>query len=364
MTSKFEEALSLMQQTLATSPENVPALITAGDSLQALGRVDEAVDAFEMAISLAPDHPEAHFNYGLALLTKGELARGWEEYEWRKKTGAYKKFKPPLNVPVWDGEEIVGKSILLFPEQGMGDCINFIRYATLAHKRGARVFCSCPPSLSHLFQLVKGIEEVIPLGAPVPVTDYQSAIMELPKIFKTSYDNVPLSGGYIDPPPSDFESTDKLAVGVVWQGNPTLKNDANRSVPLSLFDALLDVQDTQFYSLQVGPGEEQLELLGWKERLCALGPKFHNYADTAGVIAKLDLVIAVDTSVAHLAGALGKAVWLLLPANADWRWGRKGAVTPWYSSMRLFRQTEFGNWDNVFIELADALADLKDIRES
>lgn len=358
MASKFEEALSFMQQTLLKAPENVPALITAGDSLQALGRVDEAVVAFETAISLAPEHPEAHFNYGLALLTKGELLCGWEEYEWRKKTGAYKKFKPPLNVPIWDGEEITGKSLLLYPEQGMGDSINFIRYATLAHERGARVFCSCPPSLSRLFQMVKGIEEVIPLGAPVPVTDYQAAIMELPKVFKTSYDNVPLAGGYIDSPPSDFEGPEGFSVGIVWQGNPTLKNDANRSVPLSLFDTLLDVKGTHFYSLQVGPGEEQIGLLGWEERLCVLGPGFNNYADTAGVIAKLDLVIAVDTSVAHLAGALGKAVWLLLPANADWRWGREGAATPWYSSMRLFRQPVLGNWHDVSVKLLQALKEL------
>lgn len=358
MASRFEEALSVMQQTLAKAPENVPALITAGDSLQALGRIDEAIDAFEAAISLAPEHAEAHFNYGLALLTKGELKRGWEEYEWRKKTGAFKKFKPPLNVPIWDGEDIAGKSLLLFPEQGMGDSINFIRYAMLAHERGARVSCRCPAALSGLFEAVKGIEKVIPLGDPVPVTDYQTAIMELPRIFKTSYDNVPLARGYIDPPESDFERSDGLAIGIVWQGNPTLKNDANRSVSLSLFDTLLDVQGTQFYSLQVGPGEEQIALLGWEERLSALGPTFNNYADTAGVIAKLDLVIAVDTSVAHLAGALGKAVWLLLPANADWRWGREGDQTPWYTSMRLFRQPTLGNWQDVSTSLSQALKEL------
>lgn len=364
MLGKFEEALSLMQQTLLKAPENVPALITTGDSLQALGRIDEAIIAFETAISLAPDHPEAHFNYGLALLTKGELARGWEEYEWRKKTGAFKKFKPPLDVPIWDGEEIAGKSLLLYPEQGMGDSINFIRYATLAHERGARVFCNCPPSLSNLFQMVKGIEQVIPWGMAVPVTDYQAAIMELPKVFKTSYDNVPLAKGYIEPPPSDFAGSEGLEVGIVWQGNPALKNDANRSVPLSLFDTLLDLEEAQFHSLQVGPGEEQIELLGWEDRLNVLGPKLNTYADTAGVIAKLDLVISVDTSVAHLAGALGKSVWLLLPTNADWRWGREGTTTPWYSSMRLFRQSTFGNWNDVFIELASALADLRDNRDS
>ena len=360
MSGKFEEALSIIELTLEKEPENVPALITSGETLQALGRIGEAIIALKKAVLLAPDHPEAHFNYGLALLTKGELARGWEEYEWRKEMCAFKNVVKPLNVPIWNGEKITGKSLLIYPEQGMGDSINFIRYATIANEWGATVFCYCRPDLSDLFQMVKGIEEVIPVGAPIPVTDYQVSIMDLPKIFTSSYDNVPLTEGYIELPASDLERSTDLQVGIVWQGNPTLKNDANRSVPLYFFDTLLDLEGVQFHALQVGPGEEQTELLEWEARLCMRSSELKNYADTADVIAKLDLVISVDTSVAHLAGALGKTIWLLLPTNADGRWGREGNKTAWYSSMRLFRQSTLGNWDDVFVELTDALIDLKD----
>lgn len=364
LVSRFEDALALMEKTLSTFPENVPALIAAGDSMQALGRLEDAREAFELAVSLQPDHAEAHFNLGLVLLTQGDLARGWEEYNWRKKTGAYKKFKPPLSAPLWEGEDIDGKSLLLFPEQGMGDSINFIRYATLARDLGATVYCLCPIVLIKLFKTVDGIEEVIPPGGELLVPDYQVAIMELPRIFKTTYTNVPLQDGYFKMIKKYNERSEEISVGIAWQGNPTLKNDANRSLPLSRFESLLNIKGAQFYSLQVGPGEEQISTLGWQERIPNLGLNFTDYADTASAISELDLVIAVDTSVAHLAGALGKRVWLLLPANADWRWGREGTITPWYASMRLFRQSTFGNWDDVFLELAHALANLKDNRDS
>lgn len=364
MTSKFERALSITQQTLAKAPENVPALVVAGDSMQALGRLEDARVSFELAVSLAPEHAEAHFNLGLVLLTQGDLARGWEEYSWRKKTGAYEKFKPPLSAPLWNGENIKGKSLLLFPEQGMGDSINFIRYAKLVHEMGATVFCLCSTVLFKLFQTMDGIDEVILPGDELAIPDYQVAIMELPRIFKSTYDNIPMQDGYLKADNHDVKRSEEISVGIVWQGNPTLKNDANRSVPLSQFESLLNTKGTRFHSLQVGPGVEQIAILGWQERLINLASDFADFADTANAISTLDLVIAVDTSVAHLAGALGKQVWLLLPANADWRWGREGAVTPWYSSMRLFRQAEFGNWDDVFLQLADALVDLKENRDS
>lgn len=360
LANRFEDALAIMEKALSSSPENVPALVVAGVSMQALGRLEGALESFELAVSLAPDHAEAHFNLGLVLLTQGDLIRGWEEYSWRKKIDAYKNFKPPLSVPLWEGEDINGKSLLLFPEQGMGDSIHFIRYAALIRDLGATVYCLCPTALFKLFETVDGIEEVIAPGGELLVPDYQVALMELPRIFRTTYDHVPLHNGYLKAPKGLAKWSEEMSIGVVWQGNPSLKNDVNRSVKLSRFDTLLNVNGVRFYSLQVGPGQEQIAALGWQKRITNLAPNLTDYADTANAMTQLDLIITVDTSVAHLAGALGKKVWLLLPANADWRWGREGTTTSWYSSMRLFRQSTFGNWDDVFLEMAHALTDLKE----
>ncbi|MGJ3258665.1 MAG: tetratricopeptide repeat protein [Rhodospirillales bacterium] len=356
--SRFDEALPLMEETLQRNPDDVPALITAGESLQSLGRMEEALEFFERAVSLAPDHAEAHFNLGLTLMTLGDYVRGWDEYAWRIRTGAYKDYRPPLSAPLWQGEPLEGKSLLVYPEQGMGDTINFIRYAALARDRGARVLCLSPGSLLRLLKTCEALDQVLAPGEELDVPDFQISIMELPRVLDAGAGPIPLSDGYLKAPDMEFEPAGAVSAGIVWQGNPVLKNDANRSVPLAMFGPLAGVDGVQLYSLQVGPGTEQIEAIDWRDDLIPLGDGFQDYADTAAVIAKLDLVIAVDTSVAHLAGALGKPVWLLLPANADWRWGREGERTPWYSSMRMFRQPALGRWDSVFAILEDEIREL------
>ena len=343
----FDEALAELESVLARKPQYVPALVLKGSALEGMDKFDEATRTFRDAVAIDPQHPEAHFNLGLALLTAGDLRAGWDEYAWRLKTQAFIKQKPPTTAPFWQGEDLSGKSILLFPEQGMGDSIQFVRYVRGLSGQGAHVHVCCHKPLLKLLRSIEGAAGVYLLGEDLPEVDYQVSMMELPRFLKTDRDSIPLAEGYLKAPNVPFERPDELSVGLVWHGNPSHERDMLRSMSLRDLLPVFDIQDVRYFSLQVGTGEAQIEECGLQDRIENLSPLLEDFSVTAGIIAKLDLVITVDTSVAHVAGAIGKPVWLMLPTAADWRWGRVGETTPWYTSMRLFRQGVRGDWPGV-----------------
>jgi tetratricopeptide (TPR) repeat protein len=343
----FDEAIIELDAVLARKPEYVPALVHKGSALEGLDRFDEATELFREAIRIDPHHPEAHFNLGLALLSTGDLQSGWDEYAWRLRTQAFIKQKPPTTAPIWQGEDIDGKSILLFPEQGLGDSIQFVRYARLLNERGATVYCCCHRPLLNLLRPMEGVSGVYLLGEQLPPVNYQVSMMELPRVLRTNIDSIPLAEGYLKAPDVSFDRPEGLSVGLVWQGNPSHARDMLRSIPLREMAPVIEVENVHFFSLQVGSGEAQISACGQQDRIRNLSDRLADFSVTAGVIDKLDLVISVDTSVAHVAGAIGKPLWLMLPTAADWRWGRDSITSPWYRSMKLFRQNIRGDWSGV-----------------
>ncbi len=292
--------------------------------------------------------------------------RGWEEYEWRLK----QRSVPPRLVPqpMWDGAALPNGTILLYAEQGMGDTIQAVRYARLVKERVGTVLLECPAALRGLLAGCPGIDGVVDPDAAVPAVDVQLPLMSLPRIFATRPDTIPGHVPYVfteaalrERWPRELSSGGEgrtLRVGIVWQGNPKLPGDMYRSVKLAQFAPLAAVPGVELYSLQKGTGAEQLAALAGQFAVTDLaGQIAPDFRDTAAAIENLDLVISVDTSVAHLTGALGRPVWVLLPYYPDWRWRRQGEESPWYPSARLFRQRRRGDWAEVFERVAAALAE-------
>jgi tetratricopeptide (TPR) repeat protein len=361
-----------LRAALAIRPDYAAAWNNLGNLCVELSRIQEAADCYSKAISIDPEYAEAHTNRALVLLLQGSFEQGWQEYEWRwKQPGAEVR---TLLRPVWDGSTIAGKTILLHSEQGAGDTIQFMRYARLLHQQGAKVLLHCQPLLRTLLEGMPEVAQVFSGPVPAPEFDVHAPLMSLPRLFGTRVDSIPgsIQNGsipgepYLRPlpdsvAPRELASCPDFRVGLVWRGNPTHRNDRNRSVPLELFQDLAAIEGAHFFSLQVGrtaPEEQWLR----SNAIFDLGPGLSSYADTARCLADLDLLITVDTSVAHLAGALGRPVWTLLPACNDWRWLQDREDSPWYPSMRLFRQLELGNWRPVAERLASDLH--KEIKKS
>ncbi|NKB57153.1 MAG: tetratricopeptide repeat protein [Alphaproteobacteria bacterium] len=343
-----EEAVGLLHKACAMDPRNPTYRNTLGVALAQIHEFGAAREAFETAISIDPAQVDAHVNLAHSLLLDSEYDRGWETHEWRLRRP---EFARRMSVEPWRGEDISGQTILLWAEQGLGDAIQFIRYASLVADRGARVIVECPAALHDLFRTVRGVADVIAPGVAVP-HDAHAALLSLPLLFGVRSSSDP----YI-PKPSPVlpESGGRLRVGLVWAGNPMHANDRNRSQSLASFAPLVSAKCI-FHGLQAGAAASDSEPEGML--LLRLGDGFHSFADTAAALSALDLLISVDTSVAHLAGALAIPTWLILPSSPDWRWGRDGETTPWYPSMRLFRQLAAEPKQKVFERLAKSLAAL------
>ena len=353
----ISEAISHYQQALEINPNQGETNLHLGCALEEQGKVAEAIDYFDRAIQLSSNSPSSHLRLGLALLLTGNLQRGFVEYEWRWKT---KELEPRYFVqPLWDGGDLQGKTILLHPEQGLGDTIHFIRYAALVKQKGGQVIVACHQSLKRLFEGVAGIDHVVARPKDLPDFQVQAPLMSLPKILGTTLENIPVSIPYIAPS-QDFKfyikPSNQLKVGIVWAGGPLHRKNNQRSCKLSDFRQFLDTARVDFYSLQkdVSPGDRTLLN---QQQIQELSEYFSDFADTAAIISQLDLVICVDTSVAHLAGALGKPVWILLSFVPDWRWMLEREDSPWYPTMRLFRQQKTGDWDDVCDRIKAALQD-------
>lgn len=353
----LEGAAACHATAVALDPRNARAHHNLALAHMATNRLDEAVDALRTALAIDPRNAELHWDHALALLGSGRLREGWEAFEWRWHTAALAPARRHVDVPRWDGSPLAGRRLLLWAEQGLGDTIQFVRYAALLTRHGERIVLECAPGLRRLLQAMPSFEAVVSPGESPGTVDVQLPLLSVPRLFGTTMRSVPATVPYLLPAAADRQRWAHalgggagLRVGVVWAGSPTHRNDRNRSIAPALLAPLLAVPGIDFFGLQVtaDPGASPRGLRN-------LGPSLVDFAETAAVIANLDLTITVDTAVAHLAGALGAPVWVLLPFAADWRWMRDRQDSPWYPSMRLFRQAAPGQWQPVIGRVADDL---------
>jgi hypothetical protein len=358
-----EAALANYDAALAAMPCHPQILTNRGHALRRLDRPAEALADLAAAMAAAPDFAEAHFEAAMAHLALGDFASGWKQYEWRWKTGAFAWRRRSFRASPWvDDQPVAGKTILLHAEQGFGDTIQFIRYAPLLVRQGANVICEVQPPLLALLSGLEGITFVA-AGAPLPVFDLHCPLMSLPLAFGTQPATVPDAAPYLQVPrerqrywQARLPSAARPRVGLVWSGSPTHHNDRNRSIPLARLARLITETDVTWISLQTEVRASDAETLRTLPGLVQLGGELRDFADTAAVIADLDAVVSVDTSVAHLAGALGQRTMILLPHAADFRWMRSCGDSAWYPTATLLRQCAFGDWDSVIERLREEIA--------
>jgi len=352
-----DDALASYDRALVSKPEYAEAHSNRGNLLASLGRIEEALAGFERAIALKPDYADAHWSLSLSLLQAGRWQRGWREYEWRKR-----KREPiaarDLPRPLWLGQDdLDGKRLFLYWEQGFGDTIQFCRYAKLAEAAGARVILSVQPPLRRLLAQLSPTIEFIRTDRIPDSFDYHAPLMSLQLAFATTAETIPAAIPYLAAEPERVEHWRRrlgeggVRVGISWQGS-TGKMDRGRSVRLSELYPLARIPGIRLISLQKNVGTEQLEDVPDGVSIETLGDEFdagpHGFLDTAAVMESLDLVITCDTAIAHLAGALGRPAWVALKKVPDWRWLLQGSDSPWYPTLRLFRQREPGEWKPVF----------------
>jgi cytochrome c-type biogenesis protein CcmH/NrfG len=348
---------------LAASPVPLTARATA---LQALGKVAEAEAVCRRALLLDPSFAAAHWNLALNLLLQGRYKEGWQEYEWRWRKPDFSSPIRHTDVPLWDGSPLDGRTILLHAEQGFGDAIQFVRYVPLVARCGENVILECHPQLVSLFQGIKGIKSVIAFGETVPEYDCQAPFLTLPRIFGSSLESIPACPLLSIPVERLSKWQQRTAryygpkVGLVWAGSSIHRNDSLRSIPLKFFSTFSMPAEINLFSLQLGAAKHQLELSSLAEHVIDLTDQIHDFADTAALIEQLDLVISIDTAVAHLAASMGKPVYLLLPFAPDWRWLLDRSDSPWYPTIRIFRQKQPGDWGEVMTRIHPALATLRD----
>ncbi len=362
---KLEEAEMFYLKALALSPASPAVYSNLGALYSAQGRISEAERCLRLALECRPDHPGAHFNLSYLLLKQGRFMEGWVHLDAGRSTSMN---QVSLLFPRWRGEPLDGRSILVCHEAGLGDMIQFCRYAPLLRARGAtRIGMTCHSSLKQLLSSLSGVDEVLALDEPLEEGrwDFWVPQLCLPMHWDTHLENVPAHIPYLFARPEQvrqwgthIRKWEGLNVGLVWKGNPEFENDADRSLPsLGVLAPLWKISGVRFYSLQKGAGEQEALCAPPDQVLVALGGQLEDFSQTAAVIRNLDLVIGVDTSVIHLAGALGVLSWVLLPAyKADWRWLSDRNDSPWYPGvMRLFRQDMTGTWDSVVSEVGQAL---------
>ncbi|TAD78697.1 MAG: tetratricopeptide repeat protein [Oscillatoriales cyanobacterium] len=351
-----------IRQVLGHLPHCPKALHSLGNILWEQGRYEDAIVQYDRALAQQPAFHEAIANRGMVRMTLGDWAGGLMDYEHRWFCVETARGLPPVPFPqpVWNGSQTLqGKTILLYCDMGFGDALNFVRYAPWLAARGARVLLEAPPALARLLGTVAGIDRLIPRGEAVPAFDYWSPLMSLPAAFQTTPASIPATIPYLQPPIAGPTLPPRSPhqprrVGIVWASGRTGATARKRSSPLALWQDLLALPNLEFFVLQ--KEMEPAEAAWLADRgVTLLGDRLGDFADTAGAIAQLDLVISVDTAVAHVAGAIGQPVWILVPAVPDWRWLLTGDRTAWYPTARLFRQPKIGDWSGLFDRLRPAL---------
>ena len=363
---QLEEAIANCRRAVEINPGFAEGHYNLGNSYRNAIRLNEAIECYERAIGLRPDNGGYHWNYSLALLLAGDYARGWKEYEWRwQGCQELKAGKPALSRSEWSGGDLSGKTLLLYREQGLGDIIQFIRYAPVLAARGATVIVACQPDLVRLLGAADGVSQAIRLGQPLPHFDFHGPLLSLPLRLDTTLNSIPARVPYLK---ADGEavaawrkrvgSAATLKVGLIWGGWAGNQIDSRRSIALADFAPLARVPGVHLYSLQKGEHAAQAKAPPAAMRLIDWSDDLADFADTAALVQNLDLVISVDTAGAHLAGALGKPVWLLNRFESEWRWLLEREDSPWYPTMRIFRQPRPGDWQTVMENVREALDSL------
>ncbi|MDX2241352.1 MAG: tetratricopeptide repeat protein [Leptolyngbyaceae cyanobacterium bins.302] len=362
---EFEPAFEHFETAIELQPDFAGVYNNLGIAYRNAGQVQQAFAAYDRALELKPDFVEAHWNKALNHLLLGEFEPGFAGYEWRFQWSRFLEQNPSRHYtqPRWDGSKLEGKTILLYAEQGMGDTIQFIRYVPLVKAHGGRIIVECHPPLLNLLQTLPDIDQLIPLGGAVPPFDVHAPLMSLPYILGTTLETVPAQVPYLkakddgQPPLPNPQtlSPNLLKIGMVWDGNPQNPYNRSRSIPLTELLTLATIPGVSLYSLQKEPKPDDVELLQAHPEVQDLRSHLNDFTDTAAWINQLDLIISIDTAVTHLAGALGKPTWLLLPLAPDWRWMCDRPDSPWYPTLRLFRQPSHGDWQSVLTEVRAAL---------
>jgi Flp pilus assembly protein TadD len=379
MIGDVEQSDDCFEKALELDPKYLSAFKNRGTLWIWNGEIDRGLEWYEKGLAIAPDDAELHRNLGVIHLLRGDYDRGWPEYRWRWKMPGMRR--PHSAAPIWIGEEINGRSILLYPEQGRGDEMNFIRVATMLSAAGASVVVQCDHNMVPLFTSVRGIQSLLPSGATLPPVDFQASFVDALDAWYQSHGELPYGAehfdrygdhhGYLnvsDPLVNYWQNwlekngmgkDDRKRIGIAWQGNPKHHADIYRSVPLEVFRPLAEDPALNLISLQFGFGAEQIEQVDFGSEISQLPEDTDTsggaFTDTAAVMKNLDHVVTTDTSLAHLAGALGVPTTLLLGKVPDWRWLREGDTTAWYPSVKLVRQSRMGDWSDVVTRTHDAL---------
>ncbi len=342
-------------------PNDAMAFNDLGNTLRELGRHGEALAAYARALAIDPDLAHAHFSRSFVHLLLGDYTAGWKDYEWRWRIPEFNAPARRFAQPIWDGGRLPGGTILLHAEQGLGDTLQFIRYAPLVAQRCAQVFLECQPDLKDLMRRVTGVHRVVGQGEALPAFDAHAPLMSLPGIFGTTLDNVPWSGPYVHAEAQRVAQRPLEAagfkVGLVWAGRPQQWDDRKRSIALDML-APLALLGATFFSLQKGDAAAQAAAPPAGMRLVDLSARLRDFSDTAALASQLDLLVTIDTSVAHLGGAMSLPTWVLTAHAPDWRYHLGRGDNPWYPSMRLFRQERDGDWTGAIAAVAAALARL------
>jgi tetratricopeptide (TPR) repeat protein len=365
-TGALDDAIAALQIALQLNPRSRGAHNNLGNALYNKGRIRDAITIFDKIAAASPDDPRIHANLALAHLLLGDFARGWREHEWRLNVPQIvgtRRFAEPR----WDGGDLDGKTILLHPEQGFGDTIQFARFVPRVAALGGRVILESPAELFRLFEGFPGVTQLVRRDQPLPHFDVQSPLLSLGSVFNVTVETIPAQVPYLKSDPQlaeqwgqRFGADDKrFRVGLVWAGRPEHTNERNRSMKLAQFSPLASLELVAFYSLQKGAAAAQAADLPAALRLIDWTADLTDFAETAALIEHLDLILTVDTAVAHLAGAMGKRVRLLLPWIPDWRWMLERTDSPWYPTMRLFRQAKIGNWAEVVERVVNSLRNEK-----
>lgn len=356
-------AIDCFRKALQCKPEYPEALNNLGKMLAFEGDGANGIALLRQAVSLRPNYVDGHWNLALALLLHGQYPEGWKEHEWRWKLENFPSPKRDFSQPQWQGEDFHGKRLLLHSEQGIGDTLQFARFISLAAQRGTHIIFETSPALRRLLSKVEGVTEVVTYGELLPDFDLHCPLMSLPLALGITVETIPaplqLPGYASQKEAIASRGEEPLKVGLAWAGNPNRGQDNRRSMTLKALARLAEIPGVSFFSLIKGSATSQIAEVAPHMTVVDLCSSDQDFVDTAAHVAEMDLVISVDTSIAHLAGTLGKRVWILLAQAADWRWLRNREDSPWYPTVRLFRQASFGDWSGVMEQVAQELTRLE-----
>lgn len=360
-----EEANLSCRRALQLNPSFLPARLNFGITASFLGRNDEALDAYRSVVEAQPVSAMAHVSYGMALLFAGQYLEGWQHYSWRWKALPPSEQPRHYPQPIWRGQEVNGKRVLLYAEQGFGDTIQFVRYASLVAHRGAKVIVQCPPALVKLLARTPGVESVISENDALPPFDFHAPVMDLPMAFGTTLQTIPAQVPYLKCDHAKVErwatrlAADEpqgrpaMRIGLCWSGNPRRNQNRIRSIPLEMLSPLSALgPHLRFISLQKGFSTRSSAMGQW---LADYDDQLTDFDETAALMMNLDLIITVDTAIAHLAGALARPTWTMLCLGPDWRYMAARADIPWYPTMKLIRQTRWNDWTPVVEQIVHML---------